>query len=580
MNARKMAGLTALLGLAACASVERRFPLREPLWRDTDLLSVSVQCHPEPSSKDPAHVSCAPVQYKSPFYWDGGDNLVFRPLSDGLRLTTSGESVNVNSLDEAPDSAWFTNRLGKHPMTDEEIRLGACRPQDLLDPEHAPDESWLIHKGKMGGSTPGFRIKVPGKGEYQMKAENTGDQPERQGAASVISSAVLHAAGYNTTCEQIVYVRPSLFKLLPGLRSKASWGDEQAFDQRALDAMFALSPRRGGLLRFIASSWIKEYAIGSFRYEGTRADDPNDVIPHEDRRDLRGMRVLAAWINRFDAREGNTLDTWIADAKGGPPDASPGHVRHYHMDVSETLGSVLTLGDDLGRRMGHSYMVDFGHMASDFATLGALSRPWDTLPPTLISKTFGYFDVEHLVPERWKSEYSNAAFTRMTERDAAWMARILAHFSPKTIRMLATMGDLTDARDTEYLARVLEGRLQRILARYLTRLSPIADVRVEGDAVCGVDLAALRGVRAASHFRYSAASLDGAALAVRTRPGAEVCVTLPHVAPDGGAPDDAPSRYLRARIDDGVARGPLVVHLYDLGPARGFRLAGLERPAP
>jgi hypothetical protein len=55
-------------------------------------------------------------------------------------------------------------------------------------------------------------------------------------------------------------------------------------------------------------------------------------------------------------------------------------------------------------------------------------------------------------------------------------------------------------------------------------------------------------------------------------------VTLQHVAPDGAIPETDPARYVRVRIDDGVARGPLVAHLYDLGPSRGYRLAGIERP--
>ena len=36
---------------------------------------------------------------------------------------------------------------------------------------------------------------------------------------------------------------------------------------------------------------------------------------------------------------------------------------------------------------------------------------------------------------------------------------------------------------------------------------------------------------------------------------------------------------MRVIVDDGVAKGKLVAHLYDLGGA-GFKLAGLERPPP
>jgi hypothetical protein len=67
-------------------------------------------------------------------------------------------------------------------------------------------------------------------------------------------------------------------------------------------------------------------------------------------------------------------------------------------------------------------------------------------------------------------------------------------------------------------------------------------------------------------------------LAIERRAGGQVCVTLPHVASDGGLTDTALQRYVRVRLEDGVATGALVVHLYDLGPTRGYLLAGLERP--
>lgn len=169
----------------------------------------------------------------------------------------------------------------------------------------------------------------------------------------------------------------------------------------------------------------------------------------------------------------------------------------------------------------------------------------------------------------------------MTERDAAWMARILARFTPGRIATLASDADFTNRLHTEYLRNVLEGRLERILARYLTRLSPIGDVRLEAnDRLCGVDLAEWRRVRAPEQFRYEADVLHGRGLQVVRGGRGAVCVTLVHAAPDGGPPDDAPSRYVRVAVRDGVALAPLVVDLYDLGPRRGFALAGVERPEP
>jgi hypothetical protein len=93
-----------------------------------------------------------------------------------------------------------------------------------------------------------------------------------------------------------------------------------------------------------------------------------------------------------------------------------------------------------------------------------------------------------------------------------------------------------------------------------------------------VDLAEWRHLRDPGAFRYTARVLGRGWASVQRRAGGQLCVQLPHVAADGGAADDAPSRYVRVRVEDGVARGPLVVHLYDLGPVRGYRLAGLERP--
>ena len=119
--------------LSACSPAERAFPPRAPMLRDGDLASVRTPCHEEAG-----HVVCAPEPYVSPHLWDEVDGVVFRPLSETLGVVTSGESVDVNSLDEVPDSSWFTNRLGVRPPSLDEVRLGACTPDPSSIPRPRP----------------------------------------------------------------------------------------------------------------------------------------------------------------------------------------------------------------------------------------------------------------------------------------------------------------------------------------------------------------------------------------------------------------------------------------------------------
>ena len=493
------------------------------------------------------------------------DNLLFRPLSESLGIVVSGESINVNSIDEVPDSAWFTNRIGQRSMTVAEVAQGACSTNDILDAENAATGSWVIDHGKAEGATEGFRVVVPGKGKYMLKAESVDDQPERQGAAAAIGSAIFHAVGYYTTCEQVIYVDPAVFKLTPGLRAKGNFGDEKAFDRAALDAIVAKSPRHGARIRMSASKWIEGHIIGPYDFHGTRDDDPNDVIEHEDRRELRGMRILSAWLDRYDTRRGNTLDTWMADDKT-KPDSSPGHVIHYQLDTSEAIGGNWPW-DPLSRRLGNEYVFDWGDMASDFVTLGIPRRPWDLKHEVSGQELFGYYMDVDFHPDGWRNAYPNKAYSRATERDKAWMARILAHFTPDAIDALAHLGKFTDEGHAEYLSRILRGRLDRILDRYLTTVSPITDLRLDGDALCGTDLAEWRRVRLPQAFHYTAAFVGGAQLAMTHSSDARICATLLH----------AHRPFVHVEISDGVAKGKLVVHLADHG-ANGFQLIGLERP--
>jgi hypothetical protein len=58
--------------------------------------------------------------------------------------------------------------------------------------------------------------------------------------------------------------------------------------------------------------------------------------------------------------------------------------------------------------------------------------------------------------------------------------------------------------------------------------------------------------------------------------GGRVCVSLVPE-PALGGPDDAAERYVVVQITNGASRGPLALHLYDLGEPRGLQLVGVER---
>jgi hypothetical protein len=568
----------ALFASVGCASELRRFPLRDPVWVDDDLRPVSVPCRPDP--EEPGEVSCRPEEYVSPFLWDVGDNLVFRPMSRFFAVDPGGPAANVNAFDEVPDSSWFENRIGLRAMTPADVELGNCGA-NRIDPRASAPGSWVIDMGKPNGANPGFRVRIEGVGRFMLKADAKKDG-ERTTAASAIVSRLYHAAGWRTPCDSVVHFDRSLLRLSPGLVYADNSGVERPFDQAALDGVLDGAIHRGELVRMVASAWLPGRSIGPFRYEGVRADDPNDLVPHEDRRDLRGARLMAAWVGHFDAREQNTMTTWMSlDPKR--KDASPGYTLHHYLDFGDCFGSQWAW-DALTRRLNHAHYLDFGQILVDTFTFGAIERPWDRSRIVPGQELFNHFS-DDFDPDAWRGGYPNPAFARMDEADGAWAARILARFEDAHLAAAIRAGDLTEARHAAYLERVLARRRDAILRRHFARLSPVSDVTVRGDRLCAVDLARRTRTWPPSAFRYSAVRWAGHPIEPRGRVAIELgqegglCLSLPRVELAGAAADDDPRRYVVVDLENGVAPGPLRLHLYDLGAARGHRLVGIERPA-
>jgi hypothetical protein len=573
-------GCVASIASTGCASREpRRFPLKDPVWVDDDLRPVSVPCREVKGDDGKLEEICRPEEYVSPFAWDVADKTLFRPMSQFFAMDFGFEAKNVNALDEVPDSSWFTNRIGVRPFTVDDLRQGSC-PKLNLDPAKDADGSWVIDQGKPNGANPGFRVKVEGVGRFMLKADPD-DQPERATGATAIASRLYYAAGWWAPCDSVVYVEPRLLTLKPGLKVTDNTGTTKPFDQEALEALLLRASKRGERTRFGASKWLPGRPLGPFTYAGTRDDDPNDVIPHEDRRDLRGARVMAAWLNHFDSREQNSMRTWMA-VNEKAPESSPGHVRHWYLDLGDCFGSEWAW-DGISRRLGHAYYLDLPYLFADFFTLGIIERPWDVATRSPDGAIFGYFRSEDFEPHAWRGGYPNPTFDRMTELDGAWATRIIARFTREHLEAVVRVGDYSNKFHSEVLTKALIRRRDKIRERYFKDLSPVADVRVTGSKVCATDLARQAGTWPDADFKYEATLHTGKMLDQSAKLTAEkgasgaVCVELPKVAASDSLPESDPGRYAVLDVTNGVAEGPLRVHFYDLG-SKGFKLVGLERP--
>jgi len=547
--------LFGVLVLGAGCAGPRPFSTAAPVWRDDDR-------HPFKPKPDDSFV---------PLYWDGADHMVFRPFSHAFLLETAHESRNVNSMDEVPDSSWFTNRIGRRPMTIEEIVRGACTGQSPSE-----DRPWKVVGVKIDGANPGFQIKTPSGRVYVIKFDDP-EQWERASTADVVGSRLYYAAGFHVPCNRVVYLRPEHLEL-PEKEIKDPGG--RTLTAARIEELLKGLPREpDGTIRALASRFLPGKPLGPWEYSGRWGGDPNDVIDHEDRRELRGSRILGAWLNHHDARSQNTLAMWIDDGEGR------GHIEHDILDWGDTLGGLMQW-DSVSRRVGFTYYVDFGAIGADFATLGFVQRPWERVKFGPAGKIWGYFDDAEFVPEDWHVGYPNVAFSAMQESDAAWMARIISHFDDAAIEAIVNEAKLSSPVARSELIRILEGRRDRIVHRYLTRLSSLERPTVEdgqvlvrltslggaipgsGRVVCVEDRAESAGLgptpEPSAKLWYS--STTAADLRISRHGEAQLCVAIPDLGSAQRVLDVATGR---------ARQGPLRIHLQG---GDSPRVVGLDRP--
>jgi hypothetical protein len=369
--------------------------------------------------------------------------------------------LNVSSLGEVPDSSWFTNRIGVRDISLAEIVRGPGSGGP------APGQ-WLVTGRPDAGITPKFTIRDARGDTYMIKLDPA-RFPELPSSVEVISTKIFHAIGYWVPEDTIVHFTPSNLTVAPGAMHRIASGDKRPIEQSEIERWLRDQPRAAdGTIRALASRFVPGKVVGQFRFTGTRSDDPNDIFPHERRRELRGLRVFAAWLNHDDARSINSLDTYVEDE-------GRRYVRHYLQDFGSNLGSGSTSAQQ--PRGGNEYLIEAHRIGKGLAGLGFYKRDWTGVKypesPSLGNIEAGFFD-----PAKWKTEYPNPAFVRMDAADAFWAASVVSRFTDEMIRAIVATGELSSADDARLLGDIIIRRRDKVVAYWLTRTNPLDRFRV------------------------------------------------------------------------------------------------------
>jgi hypothetical protein len=426
-----------------------------------------------------------------------------------------------------------------------ELKAG---PGDSRPP--APGK-WTVVAAKVEGITPGFRMRDAAGRQYLVKFDPLSN-PELASAADVITSKFFYALGYNVPENYVVYFDRSQIVAGKDAMIRDAEGHKRAIREADIEEMLAKTPRGpDGKYRAMASLVLPGKPLGPFQYHATRADDPNDLVDHEHRRDLRALRTLCAWLGHDDSKALNTLD--MLKEEGGTP-----FVKHYLIDFGASLGSASFMANS--PRDGNVYLFDWKSSASQFFTLGLYTPKWQHAKyPKLPS--VGRFEYEVFDPMRWVGDYPNAAFRNENPADRLWAARKINAFTDEEIRAIVSTGQYSDPAAEEWVARCLIERRKKIVDAFLTGTAALDRFDVREDRL---DMVYLRP-EAAAPLNVQWQTFDNHTGQYRPIPGA-VSMELPTVT--------EPVDLLVAEI--GGSQGPAISVYVKMAPQRKF-VVGVER---
>ena len=373
------------------------------------------------------------------------------------------QALNINAFDEVPHSTWFINRNAFNKMSIDEVVRGSNKGA-------GPDTSdfWTITRAKSQGVTPGFHIKDCHGNGYVIKFDQLGFNEMATGA-EVITTKLFHAMGYNVPENYLTYFDPAILKLGDKVKIVDEKGRKRFMTSTDVEGILSrIAKLPNGRIRAVASKYVPGKPIGGFYYDGTRKDDPNDIVPHEHRRELRGLKVPSFWVKHFDTKAGNNLDVYVTEN-------GCNYVKHYLIDFGATLGSYTYQAQDPFK--GHEMDLDFPVIALNILSFGLYVKEWEKLEPVKYVSV-GRFDSHDFKPGKTKPNWPNTSFENCTNRDGFWGTKLVVSLTDEQIEAAVKVGEYSNPDATAYVIKILQERRDKTGRYWFSKVNPLDNFKI------------------------------------------------------------------------------------------------------
>ena len=509
----------------------------------------------DPLLREPAPINVAKV-YPRKFsdYYDFFYSTFGKPGDQNRLKSSPVRAMGTNTLGEPMAGAWWEPRHYYYRMSIEDLVRG---PGNSKPPSDGP---WLVVAAKNEGITPGFTIEDVNKRRYFLKFDPASN-PDIATAPDVLVSKFFYALGYYVPENYIVEFLPDRLEVRKGTKLRDRLGKERPMTRRDItEILLGVPKRKDGRIRAVASLLLPGSYAGPFRFWGTRKDDPNDIVPHEHRRDLRGLSLACAWLGHDDSRSINTID-FVVEENGSR------FVKHFLIDFGSALGSATDKANS--PRSGFEYLFEWKPAIVQFATLGLHVPEWAKARYPAIA-SIGRFEFEKFDPLLWRSEYPNTAFSNRLPDDEFWMAKQIAAFNDDEIQAIVRTGQYSDPAAERWLVKCLIQRRNKIVKAFFPRVLPLDRFQVKSGTVVFEDLGKPFGVGAPPDLAGSWSLFDnerGRRRGIPTSAGFQIPVEL----------KDSPSgTYAVLDISAGSAPDPRISVFLRKDP-KSIEIVGIDR---